>query len=447
MQSLVYALLALILLTPFSKADVNKILRDMKSTNTSTLLRAYRDIASEPVVQSKRIIVAQALCDGLKRGDRKFYSLIEKAFEQWNSPAVNKTLVGIIKSNKDRILLNAAFKGLAYSAGPDEIEFMVQHMLKGKLSPAMKGLKIIGARAEPALLASLQGISGKPPTDLLRILGDVGTKKSIPALQKVDSIFARKAIKDINNRGEVAPAPDPDSPSERGKRAMEIARKRAEEAQKNQTKPGVPANSPFIYDRPGGLLRDWTTPMLMNALHGTNYSTAKAAAIKLQSRFHPYEKKYVDKIASGLNRGYKYARHDSDRKPFLETMGKWKNKSCLPFIHDGLKSKGSIVNIVAIKAAAGFDSLETMRLVCAHVEQFGIHVGNTLAESGKAGETLALELLKKGHGRTAGTALSKVGTERAITPITEFLAKNPNSSGKYTLQAALRDIKKRLAKK
>jgi len=192
---------------PLQASERAKLLRDLKAKDEWAVRNAADRLAKAPASGDAEEFAA-VLTPLLSDRNNWIRTSAAKALVNWattNSAPALRTAVG----DNDLWLRKAAMEALARFPSPENAQAIAARLLElGDRGDAVKALETIGPVAEPAVLAYLKDRDGWVRLEACKLLGRIGTAKSLPALEEFgangqgfDKPETEKAIQAIRARG------------------------------------------------------------------------------------------------------------------------------------------------------------------------------------------------------------------------------------------------------
>lgn len=184
---------------PLSVEERKQLLAELKSADDQALQKSGDRLARVPQPDKPDAELAAALADATARTTGFPRSSLAKALAVWATPAQEKELVRLVTTN-DFLVRPAAISGLARMKSPKAAKILANLMNDlASRTEAAKGLKAMGADvAEPELIPLLKSPDLFTRGEVARILQEIGTPKSLPALKELlgsSQPFAEQAAK------------------------------------------------------------------------------------------------------------------------------------------------------------------------------------------------------------------------------------------------------------
>jgi hypothetical protein len=192
---------------PATPDNLDRVLADLRSPDPLTQMRALRSLQTGAPFEQRRADVVQAL-DGLtSHQDLAVRGQAFKALGVWGTPEVVPRLLKLLNETDayNRANVVQALGQLKDErAIPPLAKLLSDSMLRRDAVAALRGF---GPKAEPAVLPYLADSDLYLRIDVCRLLKDIGTKESIPALQKASqdpsqllARAAKEALDAVNSR-------------------------------------------------------------------------------------------------------------------------------------------------------------------------------------------------------------------------------------------------------
>jgi len=190
---------------PEGADDLTVALTDLESSDPRKVKAGAERIAKMPVAKDRQDEVAKALAAALASEDGYARASALKALGVWYVPAV---LPDMVKRLQDASGLVRAFAFDALAGTKDvRAAEAIAARLPDDRGRAAKALKAMGPLAEPTVLKYLKHADPKVRVEAIRVLGEVGTAKSLPALKPLTAekdlstrAAAERAVKAIAGR-------------------------------------------------------------------------------------------------------------------------------------------------------------------------------------------------------------------------------------------------------
>lgn len=203
---------------PLTSEEVAKLLPELKSSNRARVEEALKRLAEkEPATPNPE--VAAALESLVQSSENPFQRMNAiKALKNWSRP---ESVPVVLKALSDQMPgVQSIALEILIQYNPEKYTSAIALLLPERQTraAALKALKAIGPPAEAAAWPYFEKAEkGERPDDWLRsdlckLLGDIGTEKSIPALEKLSndsnwmvSGAAKKALESIRLRQQLTP--------------------------------------------------------------------------------------------------------------------------------------------------------------------------------------------------------------------------------------------------
>jgi hypothetical protein len=188
---------------PLNDDDVRQALADLKSPDKR---RSAADRLAKGPASEQREKVAKALGTLLKDPDDGMISSAAKALSIWGTPESVPPLVKILNNSENVFVKSDVMKTLGELKDERGAEAIAKQLPFDR-GNASRALQAIGPAAESHVIPYLEDRDGGVRGEAAKILGAIGTQKSVPALEKLaksGKVFeardAEKAIKQIESR-------------------------------------------------------------------------------------------------------------------------------------------------------------------------------------------------------------------------------------------------------
>jgi hypothetical protein len=169
------------------EVDVAATLADLKAADSDRIHRRLKLLAeaspAEPNPQIAKILESFLVdANGVSTPIRTDAAW---AMKVWSTPENVPALLTVLTTDKSSVIRVAAIEAIARHRPPSAIEPLAQQLSDASVRAAAdKALKAIGPAAEDAVLKRIEGEDAWTRVEVCDILGAIGTKKSIPALEK-----------------------------------------------------------------------------------------------------------------------------------------------------------------------------------------------------------------------------------------------------------------------
>lgn len=190
-----------------SEDEIGKVLADLKSDKPFRVRGATQRLFRAIPIDSRRDEVTASLEALLKDRDAGIRAEAAKALKTWASAKNVPALVGLL-TDTNIFARHAALEALGKIPDPKSAEAVAQQLPElGVRMQAVAALKAMGPVAEKAVLPYLKDRDWAIRRDACKILADIGTTESLPALKsaaadsnRIVSREAEKSIKSIEGR-------------------------------------------------------------------------------------------------------------------------------------------------------------------------------------------------------------------------------------------------------
>ena len=192
------------LLRPLTVADLDGLVKDLQSGDHVKAIAAKTRLTFKKTQEPDRKMAA-ALEALLKHENANVREAAAEALANWATKENVPALVKLLDSDSP-VIRSHALRALGRLKATTAIDRIVQQLAEDQFTAA-QALREMGAAAEPAVLKVLATGDRKSREQACQILNQIGTKKSLPALEKAKSdadalmkIYAEQAIKAIQHR-------------------------------------------------------------------------------------------------------------------------------------------------------------------------------------------------------------------------------------------------------
>jgi len=192
---------------PLAPNERELLLAELKDKDGFKVRRAADRLAQVPAAEKNPDEVAKALAALLSDRDRWIRLAAAKALVVWATPEAAPALIAAL-DDKDVWVRIAAMEALGRLKTKEGAQAVARQLpiLQGR-PEAVKALKAMGAIAEPAVLPYLKDRDDWVRQEACKILEEIGTDKSLPALTEFESSgnfldrkAAEKALKAVRER-------------------------------------------------------------------------------------------------------------------------------------------------------------------------------------------------------------------------------------------------------
>lgn len=192
---------------PATPETLDRVLADLRSPDAATQMRALKALQTGGPFEQRRADVVQALLAQANNPELAVRGQAFKALGVWGTadtvPDLLKLLAAADAYNKANVVL-ALGQLKDERAIPPLTKLLSDPMLRRE---AVTALRAFGPKAEPAVLPYLNDQDLYLRIDVCRLLKDIGTKESVPALEKASqdksqllARAAKEALDAINGR-------------------------------------------------------------------------------------------------------------------------------------------------------------------------------------------------------------------------------------------------------
>jgi len=165
-------------------ADLTLILRDLESTDAGRRRSAAQRLLAANRIEARRPQVALALAKLLSDPDLETQKTVIRALAAWGDQAAAPALIALLGDHQIRHW-REAIETLGKLAHTSAAADAIAGWVKQDRGLVMRALQAIGPPAEPAMIALVKSQDDWPTrADACKVLGLIGTKESIPALQE-----------------------------------------------------------------------------------------------------------------------------------------------------------------------------------------------------------------------------------------------------------------------
>jgi hypothetical protein len=185
--------------------DLTAALAGLKLAERGKVKAAAEQLAKMEPVKERRDEVAKALASALGNENGFARASALKALAVWYVPAVLPDMVQRLQ-DESGLVCGYAFDALAAVKSPAAAEAVAARLADDR-GHAAKALKAMGPLAEPAALKCLKHADPKARVEAIKVLGEIGTAKSLPALKPLVTdkdlstrASAERAVKAIEGR-------------------------------------------------------------------------------------------------------------------------------------------------------------------------------------------------------------------------------------------------------
>jgi hypothetical protein len=168
-----------------SEADIQQALTELRSGNTSQARAAAERFSVTPPQKSSADVPA-ALLDVAKSGNHFSQIASIRALAIWHDKNTVPALIAILPKESDAFVRGELFKTLGKLNDDRAIAPIVRWMDEfASRHDAIAALKQLGPKAEQAVLAECASTNREHLQVVCEVLGEIGTKTSIPWLEKL----------------------------------------------------------------------------------------------------------------------------------------------------------------------------------------------------------------------------------------------------------------------
>jgi hypothetical protein len=162
---------------------LDQLLADLRSPDPETRRKAARTLAGRPLDPARRKEVAGAL-DPLLRGDADDVRAALEAARVWNGPELVPALAALLEQGNRRDQFSV-INALAATKDRAAADALAKEMVRTNFRAACsQALKQMGPVAEPSVLPLVEHREIGVRFEAVRVLKEVGTKDSLPALRR-----------------------------------------------------------------------------------------------------------------------------------------------------------------------------------------------------------------------------------------------------------------------
>jgi HEAT repeat protein len=195
----------------FEPGEKNRLLLDLKSTDTHRIRTAADRLAKAPV-DDKPADVSKALALLLRHSDGWVQKSAAQALVVWAAPEAENALIKASQS-EDVFVRNPSIEALEKFKTTNAAQAVAAQMYQqSSRQEASKALKAMGPIAEDATIDLLKDRDGWVRAEACSVLGEIGGKKSLKALRDIspkatgfEAINSKNAISAIELRLESEP--------------------------------------------------------------------------------------------------------------------------------------------------------------------------------------------------------------------------------------------------